>query len=96
MRIRYGQFERTGRIRARSARLHWQCLRDRNITAPTSLAFLNERLGAERIRFESEDALAAALHAGTIDAASMNLPSLIEGLDRGCRVRVAAGLHPAA
>jgi NitT/TauT family transport system substrate-binding protein len=63
------------------------------VTAPTSVAFLNERLAAERVRFGSEDAVIAALHAGTIDAASMNLPSLIEGLDRGCHVRVAAGLH---
>jgi hypothetical protein len=63
------------------------------VTAPTSLAFLNERLAAERTRFESEEALIVALHAGTIDAASMNLPILIEGLDRGCQVRVAAGLH---
>lgn len=63
------------------------------VTAPTSLAFLNERLAAERTRFECEAALIAALHAGTIDAASMNLPSLIEALDRGCQVRVAAGLH---
>jgi NitT/TauT family transport system substrate-binding protein len=63
------------------------------VTAPTSLAFLNERLAAERVRFESEDALAAALHAGTIEAASMNLPSLIGALDGGCQVRVAAGLH---
>ncbi len=63
------------------------------VTAPTSRAFLNERLTAKLVRFGSEGALAAALNAGTVDAASMKLPSLIEALDRGCRVRVAAGLH---
>jgi NitT/TauT family transport system substrate-binding protein len=63
------------------------------VTAPTSLAFVGEKLAAERVRFGSEDEVAAALGAGTIDAASMNLPSLIAGLDRGDRLRVAAGLH---
>jgi NitT/TauT family transport system substrate-binding protein len=62
-------------------------------TAPTSLAFLNARLAADLVRFDSEGALAGALNAGTVDAASMNLPSVIEALDRGGRVRVAAGLH---
>jgi NitT/TauT family transport system substrate-binding protein len=63
------------------------------VTAPASLAFVNERLAARLVRFTSEDALAAALHVGAVDAASMKLSSLIEALDRGRRVRVAAGLH---
>lgn len=63
------------------------------VTAPSSSAFLSERLAAHRVHFEREETLVTALGAGTIDAASMNLPSLIEGLDRGCKVRVVAGLH---
>jgi NitT/TauT family transport system substrate-binding protein len=63
------------------------------ITAPNSLAFKRRGLAAEVVRFGSERALVAALDAGTIDAASLKLPSLIAALDAGRRVRVAAGLH---
>jgi NitT/TauT family transport system substrate-binding protein len=63
------------------------------ITAPGGPAFFNESLSAELVPFGSQGALAGALNAGAVDAASMNLPSLIGALDRGCRVRVAAGLH---
>ncbi len=63
------------------------------VTAPTSFAFLDEHLATDLVRFGSESALAAALNAGAVDAASMRLPSVIEALDRGGDLRVAAGLH---
>ncbi len=62
-------------------------------SAPASDVFHRNDLAAQLVAFQSEAALIAALGAGTIDAASMNLPALLAPLAAGSDVRVVAGLH---
>jgi len=61
--------------------------------APNSAIFHRHALQAQLVSFQSEDALTGALGAGTIDAASMNLPALLKPLASGSDIRVVAGLH---
>jgi NitT/TauT family transport system substrate-binding protein len=62
-------------------------------TAPDSTIFRRHHLDARLTGFERESGLLAALSAGTIDAASLNLPALLGPLAAGSNVRVTAGLH---
>jgi NitT/TauT family transport system substrate-binding protein len=61
--------------------------------APDSDIFRHGGIDARIIRYADERELAAALAAGTIDAATLDLPTLLGPLSRGARIRVAAGLH---
>jgi NitT/TauT family transport system substrate-binding protein len=61
--------------------------------APTSAHFARAHLAPRLVGFASQDELLAALHAGTIDAASVQLPSLLAPLEAKHDIRVVAGLH---
>jgi NitT/TauT family transport system substrate-binding protein len=61
--------------------------------APRSEFFARNDLRASLVDFGSEAALIAALDAGRVDAASVSLPALLEPLENGSRIRIAAGLH---
>jgi NitT/TauT family transport system substrate-binding protein len=61
--------------------------------APQSAIFRRNALEARLVRFADDGSLAAALAAGTVDAASMNLPALLRPLESGFDLRVVAGLH---
>jgi len=61
--------------------------------APHGGHFTRRHLTPTLTGFSDQAALIAALDAGTIDAASVNLAALLGPLERGSRVRVAAGLH---
>jgi NitT/TauT family transport system substrate-binding protein len=61
--------------------------------APSSAIFHRHKLAAQLVPYPSEDALIKAVSAGTIDAASMNLPALMRPLEAAPDVRVVAGLH---
>jgi NitT/TauT family transport system substrate-binding protein len=62
-------------------------------SAPGSALFRGHGLDARLVSLPSELALAAALSAGAVDAASINLPALLQPLESGLDVRVVAGLH---
>ncbi len=61
--------------------------------APESDVFRVAGIDARIVRYSDEPALASALAAGSIDAATLDLPALLGPLARGARIRVAAGLH---
>ncbi len=61
--------------------------------APESEVFRRGGIDARIVRYADERALASALAAGSIDAATLDLPTLLGPLARGARLRVAAGLH---
>lgn len=61
--------------------------------APGAAAFRGKGLAARLEPFDDDAALAAALDAGKVDAASMRLASVLEPLEAGAHVRVVAGLH---
>ena len=61
--------------------------------APGSAIFKAHRLAPQLVSFPTENALIAAVGAGRVDAASMNLPALLTPLAGGSDVRVVAGLH---
>jgi NitT/TauT family transport system substrate-binding protein len=61
--------------------------------APHGAVFAHNGLEPRLLRFANDEALAAALGAGTVDAASTNLPALLRPLETGVDLRVAAGLH---
>jgi NitT/TauT family transport system substrate-binding protein len=61
--------------------------------APGAAPFHAHGLAARLERFDDDAALAAALDAGTVDAASMRLAALLEPLEAGAHLRVVAGLH---
>ncbi len=61
--------------------------------APESAVFHRAGIDARIVRHSDERALAVALAAGTIDAATLDLPTLLGPLAGGANVRIAAGLH---
>jgi NitT/TauT family transport system substrate-binding protein len=61
--------------------------------APGGEPFRRHGLAAKLVPCADDAALAAALEAGRVDAASMNLPALMEPLEAGTGIRVVAGLH---
>ncbi len=61
--------------------------------APGSEIYRRNHLDARLVSFTSEDALLAALGAGKIDAASMNLPALLKPIESKLNLRIVAGLH---
>jgi len=61
--------------------------------APESAVFHRAGIDARIVRYSDERALAVALAAGTIDAATLDLPTLLGPLADGANVRIAAGLH---
>jgi NitT/TauT family transport system substrate-binding protein len=61
--------------------------------APESEVFRHGGIDVRIVRYSDERELAVALGAGTIDAATLDLPTLLGPLARGARIRVAAGLH---
>lgn len=61
--------------------------------APGAEAFRRHGLSATLVACADDASLAAALGAGRVDAASMNLPALLEPLEAGTGIRVVAGLH---
>lgn len=63
------------------------------VAAPRSSAFRLHGLTVTLVPFVTDEALIAALHSGSVDAASVHLPALLKPLEHGADVRVAAGLH---
>jgi NitT/TauT family transport system substrate-binding protein len=61
--------------------------------APSSPIFRRHGLEPQLVRFQTDDALIAALGSGKVDAASTNLPTLLKPLESGGALRVVAGLH---
>lgn len=61
--------------------------------APNSPIFRRRGLEPHLVRFQTDDALIAALGSGKVDAASVNLPTLLKPLENGRDLRVVAGLH---
>jgi NitT/TauT family transport system substrate-binding protein len=61
--------------------------------APGSAIFAKHALAPSLVGFDTERDVIAALGAGRIDAASMNLPALLRPLESGSDVRLTAALH---
>jgi len=61
--------------------------------APGNSIFRHRSLDARLVSFDDEPSLIAALGSGGIDAATVNLPALLEPLESGADIRLTAGLH---